>query len=367
MLFEFIDLNRDEIIRRCRTKVATRRDPPPTAEEIDHGVPLFLGQLIHSLERGVALSAEIGDSALLHGKELLRQGYTVAQVVHDYGDVCQSITELAVETEAPISTRDFRVLNGCLDNAIAGAVTEFGRDRRTVPRDADVAKLAEASGFFAHELRNLLNTALIAFEVIESGNVGVKGSTGKVLHRSLRGACDLVARSLAGLRLTQGVQHTEQFQAAHFIEELTEGATLAANAQGVTLNVLPVEKGVTIEADRQVLASVVMNVLQNAFKFTRPRTTVTLRVRASAERVLLEIQDECGGLPVGDSNDLFRPFEQRGVNRTGLGLGLAFSRLATEVNHGRLYAVNLPDVGCVFTVDLPRCPVLANVGGVREL
>ncbi len=62
-----------------------------------------------------------------------------------------------------------------------------------------------------------------------------------------------------------------------------------------------------IEADRQVLAAVVMNVLQNAFKFTRPRTTVTLRVGASAERVLIEIQDECGGLPDGDVDDLFQP------------------------------------------------------------
>jgi signal transduction histidine kinase len=123
--------------------------------------------------------------------------------------------------------------------------------------------------------------------------------------------------------------------------------------------VMPVEDGVAIEADRQVLAAVVMNVLQNAFKFTRPRTTVTLRVRATGDRVLLEVQDECGGLPGGDVNDLFRPFEQRSGNRTGLGLGLAFSRWCIEANHGRIYARNLPDVGCVFTVDLPRFPAPA--------
>jgi signal transduction histidine kinase len=97
--------------------------------------------------------------------------------------------------------------------------------------------------------------------------------------------------------------------------------------------------------------------LQNAFKFTRPRSTVTLRVGASADRVLVEIQDECGGLPAGDVNDLFRPFEQRGADRTGMGIGLAFSRWGAEANGGRLYARNLPDKGCVFTVDLPRSPV----------
>jgi signal transduction histidine kinase len=102
---------------------------------------------------------------------------------------------------------------------------------------------------------------------------------------------------------------------------------------------------------------VVGNLLQNAFKFTRPRTTVTLRVVASAERVLIEIQDECGGLPGGDVNELFRPFEQRSADRTGVGLGLAFSRWGVEANNGRLYARNLPGKGCVFTVDLPRVPV----------
>ena len=121
----------------------------------------------------------------------------------------------------------------------------------------------------------------------------------------------------------------------------------------------PVEDGVAIEADRQVLAAIVGNRLQNAFGFTRPRTTVTLRVGASAERVLIEIQDECGGLPSGDVNELFRPFEQRGADRSGMGLGLAFSRWGAEATDGRIYARNLPGRRCVFTVDLPRIPVPA--------
>lgn len=359
MLYEFITFNRDEIIRRCRVKVSARSSPPSTTAEIDHGVPLFLDQLVHALHRGVASSAEISSSALLHGQDLLRQGFTVSQVVHDYGDVCQSITELAVETNAPISTEDFRVLNGCLDNAIAGAVTEFGRGQKLSPLHEDLPLDVEASRFFVHELRNLLNAALMAFEVIKTGNVGVSGSTGTVLYRNLIAACNLVARSTEGIRLTQGAQRPEQLLVSQFIAALAESATLAADAQGVTLAILPVADGVMIHADPQVLSSVVMNVLQNAIKFTRPGTTVTLRVGASAERVLIEVQDECGGLPGGEVNDLFRPFEQRGANRTGLGLGLAFSRLATELNYGRLYAVNLPNVGCIFTVDLPRCSVPA--------
>ena len=359
MLHEFITVNREDIIRRCRAKVAVRSVPPPTEAEIDHGVPLFLDQLVDALRLGLSSSLEMSRSAVLHGHDLLRQGFTVSQVVHDYGDVCQSITELAMETNAPISTEDFRMLNGCLDNAIAGAVTEYGRERNQSTIDGDIARESERLGFFVHELRNLIHTAMIAFEVVKSGNVGVGGSTGTVLHRSLLGARDLIARSVAEVRLTQGVQNLEPFLVSDFIGELEPAAALAAHARGVTLEVMAVEEGVAIEADRQILAAVMMNVLQNAIKFTRPRTTVTLRVRVNASRVLIEIQDECGGLPGGDVDGLFRPFEQRRADRTGLGLGLAFSRWATEANHGRIYARNLPEVGCVFTVDLARCQVPA--------
>jgi signal transduction histidine kinase len=359
MLNEFVTLHRDEIILRCRAKVASRSIPPPTAEEIDHGVPLFLDQLVDALRLGLSSSPEIGRSAILHGHDLLRQGFTVSQVVHDYGDVCQSITELAMQTGAPISMDDFRLLNACLDHAMAGAVTQYGRERVQSTIDADHARESERLGFFTHELRNLIHTALIAFEVVKSGNVGVGGSTGTVLHRSLLGARDLIARSLAEVKLTQGVQNPERFPVAAFIEELAPAARLAANARGITLTVLPVDDAVTIDADRQVVAAVVMNLLQNAFKFTQPRTTVTLRVRASAERVSIEVEDECGGLPPGNVNELFRPFEQRSADRSGAGLGLAFSRWAAEANHGRISTRNLPDKGCIFAVDLPRCAVPA--------
>ena len=357
MLHEFIAFNREEIIRRCRAKVATRSVPPPTHTEIDHGVPVFLDQLMDALRLGLTSSPEIGRSAVKHGHDLLRQGFTVSQVVHDYGDVCQSITELAVEKNASISTDDFRTLNRCLDDAIAGAVTEFGREQNQTTLEGEAARGSERAGFLAHELRNLLNTAIMAFEVLKTGNVGVAGSTGTVLHRSLMASRALISRSLAEVRLTQGVQNRETFLVSGFIEEIAPAATLEANARGVTLTVMPVEDGVAIQADRQVLAAVVGNLLQNAFKFTRPRTTVTLRVGASAERVLIEVQDECGGLPSGDVNELFRPFEQRSTDRTGVGLGLAFGRWGAEANDGRIYARNLPGRGCVFTVDLPRVPV----------
>jgi signal transduction histidine kinase len=112
---------------------------------------------------------------------------------------------------------------------------------------------------------------------------------------------------------------------------------------------------VLITCDRQLLASAVVNLLQNALKFTRPKSQVTLRVRATESRVLIEVEDECGGL-AGGAEELFRAFEQRGADRSGLGLGLSISRRAVEANGGEIRVRDMPGVGCVFTIDLPRAP-----------
>jgi signal transduction histidine kinase len=357
MLDEFITANRMEIIRRCRAKVAARSIPPPTTVEIEHGVPLFLTQLVGALRLGLAASsAEIGASATRHGHDLLRRGFTVSQVVHDYGDVCQAITELAADRNVAIDTNDFRVLNRCLDDAIANAVTQYAREDNASVADADTGRGGQRLEFFAHELRNLINTALVAFDVLKSGSVGARGSTGTVLSRSLHGLRALVGRALAEVRLTEGIHHREPFLISTLIDELAHAAALDAHTRNIRLLVAPIEQDVTVEADRQILSAVVINLLQNAFKFTRPQTTVTLRVVADTERVRIEIQDECGGLQ-GNADDLFRPFEQRSADRTGLGLGLAFCRWGVESNGGQIHAYTLPGIGCVFTVDLPCEPV----------
>jgi len=357
-LREFIALHREEIIRRCKAKVATRSMPPPTEEEITHGVPLFLDQMVDALRLGLRSSPQIGRSAVLHGHELLLQGFTVSQVVQDYGDVCQTVTGLAVELNAPISTDDFRSLNLCLDEAIAGALTEYGFGQNQSTLDGESAHGSERLGFLAYQGRNLADTAIQAFKVLESRSVGVAGSTASVLQRALLSMQELMERSLAEVRLPQPVLNREQFMVSEFIEELTGAAALEAKLKDLTLTVLPVEGGVMIEADRGVLGAVIGNLLKNAFKFTSPRTTVTLRVGASVERVLIEILDECGGLPDETVNERFRRFEELPAVGTS-GLGLAFSRWAVEANDGKIYARNLPDKGCVFTVDLPRFSVPA--------
>jgi signal transduction histidine kinase len=358
MLHQFIALKRDEIIARCRVKVGVRSIPPPSDAEINHGVPLFLEQLVDALRSGTC-GTEIDRSAGQHGHDLLLQGFSVSQVVHDYGDVCQTITELAMEARTPISADDFHTLNRCLDDAIAGAVTIYGREseqRVSAKHQEDTDRSNERVGFLVHELRNLVNTAMVAFEVLKTGQVGVSGNTGTVLHRSLLGLRNLVNHSLNEVRMTVSATNRIPIVVPIFIEQVAVSARLEGNACGVTLIVQPVEEGLVVEGDSQVLAAVVANLLQNAFKFTTPHSQVTLRAGVSADRVLIEVEDECGGLPGGAAGgeEMAPFFEQRATDRSGLGIGLAFSRWGAEVNGGRLYARNLPDKGCIFTLDLPR-------------
>ena len=352
MLDAFVARNRAEIIRRCRAKVELRSIPTPTPAELEYGVPRFLDQLIDQLRDHSTARGDIGTSAARHGRDLHLQGFTVSQVVHDYGDVCQSITDLALERQAPITDEDFRILNRCLDDAIASAVTEYGRDNQALVAAAngDDERLA----YLAHEIRNLVGTASVAFEVLKTGNVGVGGSTGAVLQRSLAALRDLISRSVDEVRLRHSVRDRSRFGLDEFIAELAPAAAMQADARGLTFVVAGGAPGADVVADRPVLTAVVMNLLQNAFKFTRPGSCVALRGSATVEHVSIEVEDECGGLPDGASDDLFRPFEQRGADRTGLGLGLAMCRWGAEVNGGLISARNRPGQGCVFTVGLPR-------------
>ena len=356
MLDDFLSSNRDAIITRMQARVASRTSPPPSDVELANGIPIFLDQLGDALRLAKSSSVidheEIGKSAGRHGHELLRMGLTIGQVVHDYGEVCQTITELAVQQEAPISGEEFQTLNLCLDDAIAGAVTEYARHRER----AIVDQGTEHLGILAHELRNRLNTAMLAFESIRRGRVAAGGSTGLLLGRSLMGLRDLIDRSLADVRLDAGIQSLERISVAEFIEEVEIGASMQAQARDLHFTVTPVDRAVTIEGDRQVLVATVSNLLQNAFKFTRKQSNVSLTTRATADRVLFEVEDECGGLPPGKTEDLFRPFEQRGPDRGGVGLGLSICLKAAKANAGEIHVRDLPGKGCVFTLDLPRMP-----------
>jgi len=372
MMHAFLSNNRKNLIERCRVKVEKRPSRGATVQQLQNGVPLFLDQLIRTLRveqgddpmdsreisgpsgGGAALS-EMGVTAAQHGRALLELGFTVDQVVHDYGDLCQAITDLAYECDAPFQVDEFRTLNRCLDNAIADAVTEFSYQHDFSVADKHAAETNERLGFFAHELRNSLGTAMLAFTAIKMGNLNLTGATGSVLERSLLGLRDLINNSLEDVRLsTEPPRHSKIFSLADFIRDVKHAADLAAKAHGCRLTVSTVDPNLALCADRDMLFSALGNLLQNAFKFTHTHTEVTLNAHALGDRILIDVKDHCGGLRPGDAERMFLPFVQNGEDRSGLGLGLSIARRSVELNHGELSVCNIPGTGCVFTISLPR-------------
>jgi hypothetical protein len=212
MLHEFLTSNRTELVVRCKNKAARRFAPSEIPLALDHGVPLFLQQLVETLrleqreptgatvEPGPSPApTEIGRAATVHGAEMLRLGYTIDQVVHDYGDVCQAVTELAGEEDERISTGEFHTLNRCLDNAIADAVTSFGRARQVLIND-QAETLQQRLSFYSVEHRRLVDIALQSYSAIKTGHVGVTGSTGTLLLHTLEELRSLADRTLPEIR-----------------------------------------------------------------------------------------------------------------------------------------------------------------------
>ena len=174
-----------------------------------------------------------------------------------------------------------------------------------------------------------------------------------MLGRSLRSLQDIIDRSLADVRMASGDAYAKRIEMRAFMEELEIGAALGASERGIILNMPLVERDLAVRADPQLLSSAVGNLLHNAFKFTPPQGTVTLSTQRRGGRVLIEVQDACGGIREGQLDAVFQPREQRGSDRTGLGLGLSISRRAIESQGGTLTLHNLSGSGCIFTIDLP--------------
>jgi signal transduction histidine kinase len=306
MLDRYLEEHRAELVARCRAKVLARTQPGSTAGELDHGVTPFLARLIGTLQ--------------------LEQG---SRSSLDYADLCEVIAEYACQ-------------HGALQ----------------ADRQADAYNLR--LGQFAHELRNHLGTATLAVMALKTGRVGVASATGAVLDRSLVNLRNLIDRSLAEVRINSGAILQQQlFSLADFIGDVKAAGDLEASVRGCRLVVAEVDAQLAVDGDRDLLFSAVGNLLQNAFKFTCPGGEVTVRAYAAADRVVIDVGDECGGLPAGDTEAVFAPYAQAGGDRSGLGLGLSISRRSVEANHGRLAARDIPGHGCVFSIELPRHAIAA--------
>ena len=324
---------------------------PDWSDELAYGFDVLLDEIVRALrkESGFPSASPLpgnSDTARRLGSRRQAKGYEIAKIATDVGAISKSVGELGRRQGLSFSAAEYRVFNECIDTASASALDEFWNRAREQREHDDAARV----GFVVHELRNSVSTALMSFAILRRGEVGISSKTGDVLDRALRRLGGLIDELLLAVQLQAGVKlDTRRLSLAALIGDVTDAAVVE---RGIRLETR-VDEGVYAHGDESLLVSVFSNLVQNALKFTRDGGRVEVRGFVDDSSVVVEVEDECGGLPPGKQDELFAPFVRRAADRRGVGLGLAITRDAVKAHGGEVSVSNLPGKGCVFRVTLP--------------
>ena len=348
-MLELVTNHRRLVEERTRELFLAVPGPKAIAKD-DNGIPIVIDQLVDALRRGDhAPEDQIAGVATKYGRLLCARGVTVGELVGVYSAIREAVTKVGQELNMSFSNREFEMLNRVLDTAISASVTEYQQQK--VNGTADEA--LEHIGALAHELRNALSSAVMAFSVIKPG---VAGKRGEIVDRSLRRMGDLLDRALADVRLRKdAVPIMEPLRVAGVFDEIAAMVyrDTAARRQSLEIEVDP---DLEIVTDRQFFTSAVSNLVQNGLKYTPDQGHIHVRARGLDDRLVIDVQDECGGLPASVVNHLFVPFVRGTTRSPGTGLGLSIVARATKTLGGAVSARNLPGKGCIFSIELPRRP-----------
>jgi len=352
-LTELLGSRRASILERWTQRIRWELAPPELSrgELWDH-LPHILDELVEALRAAEGRAAasplpEESPASVRHGTQRLRVGFDVEEVVREYGLLEEIVLDEFAATGQTLDTREWRLAMQCFNTAIAEAIAAYVKRR-----DEEIRRQTERHiGFVAHELRNPLGTARSAAAALQL--TSTDGRLYSVLDRSLRQVGELVDAVLTADRLASRAEiKREPVDLTALAQDVVQDARPAAESRDVKIT-LEVDEPLEVEADRRLLASVVGNLVGNAVKFSQAGGTVRVRAGREGDGALLQVQDECGGLPPGNLDDLFEPFVQRGDNRSGFGLGLAIARQAISAHGGQVSVRNEPGKGCTFEVTLP--------------
>ncbi len=349
MLGRVLRERRDEVLEIARDRLRAKIPDRPENDVLDH-LPGVVDDVIEELESpretGLARGEHIRKLSAAHGRQREQLGIDLSHVANDYGVVCDAIAEVAKRHDLHVPAVEWQTLNRAVDTCIAAAISSYQDQSLTKMR----RQAALHVGGVAHELRNSLMVMQTAFDALRNGRVGVTSRTSDVLERNLRYLSVLANDLLGESRANADVPVArERIQLGAFLDELT---VAIPKREGVRVETA-VEPDVTVVADRQLLTSAVTNLLQNALKFTIAGGRVVLRGCRAGNEVLIEVEDQCGGLPEGKVEALFAPFVQQSANRSGLGLGLWLVHRVMTTHGGSVRARNIPGQGCVFMLSLP--------------
>jgi len=350
-LHEVLKQQREELIARWGRRITGAGVQPEvlTPGELLDRMPFFVDEVIAALYPEALPLPPGQDNATEHGSQRFRLGFDLGEVVREYGMLQDCILELAREKNAVVSFDEHAIINRWINGGIALALSQYVSQRELELQ----RQSSEHLGFIAHEVRNPLGAACLAFTHLRATVLADGGRAVEILERNLKRTTEVVDGALTHASLKMGV--LPRLQPIHlraFIDNLVLEAGIDTDAKRIGINV---EAGseLMLDADARLLRSAVSNLLHNAIKFTAPGHDITIRAEHHDARVAIEVHDGCGGLPPGKAEELFAPLVQRDENRSGFGLGLAIAMQAAQAHNGTVSVRDVPGKGCVFTIDLP--------------
>jgi signal transduction histidine kinase len=356
VLHEFLTANRPNLIASCRAKALARSLSPDRAIPERHGVPIFLAQIIRTLEveqttpqfsqaisgssLGESATSEIGITAGQHGRELADRDYTVEHVVRGYGDLCQAITDLACRQGARIEAAEFRTLNRCLDNATADAVNEFSFQRRAASESQTAQEIGAQVEAISSELRSNIHAASLAIAALQTHSFGFHTSPARALEERLTAMKVLVDRSLGELRLSvRGPAAFRLLSLADFMASIELYAKAESALRPCTLTFAPVERELAILIDSEKMFAALQELLQKAVEYARQGGELRVIAYGTGHRIRIDLHDLCGGAAAVCAG------HRDGLNACSQSIATGGGILDVRAVEG---------VGCVVSIELPR-------------
>ncbi|HEX2670222.1 MAG TPA: HAMP domain-containing sensor histidine kinase, partial [Polyangiaceae bacterium] len=291
------------------------------------------------------------------GLQPRRLGLEPAKVPEIFAAIAEAIGAIGASYDLSIGADEYRIFQRCIDAGIAASIENFWANEQLLEKK----RITERFGYLAHELRSSLGNAALAFKLLRTGCVTVDGRTGDVLAKNLARMESLVMRTLTSVRLDVGAPlELRPLRVASLLREL-QASALPERAMSIALEV---DESIHVEADEMLLSSAVSNLLHNALKFSCSGAHIAVRCHSDERFVLIEVEDECGGLAEDDDGSLFQPFVKGHGSVKNLGLGLAITRQAMEAMGGSVAVRNVPGHGCVFSLRLHhRAPGVSKARG----
>ena len=212
----------------------------------------------------------------------------------------------------------------------------------------------------AHEIRTPLTIIKGNLDNIEKGFAGDVQPKQKEILKDVFRTVDRLARLINDLldlsRIEAGEMNLrkEKFNIVELAEEVMKGFEELARNKKIGINKAFPARNVIINADRDKLTQVFVNLVGNAFKFS-DRGEVTIRVIELQDEVQIEVQDTGPGIEKDKTDKIFDKFVRIiSEKKEGTGLGLPIAKDIVELHKGRIRVESSPGKGTTFIFNIPK-------------